>query len=124
MVGCAAHPNSLFCISVFKRPWVLITAFQSRYSNRAYHFHRRWTLRKHFLAMRDRFFEIKAKENQQRYAAEVRAGLLAIEMAQSSEHVRSRRSFFLLPLPAGVVCVQLFCDRPVGGRVVAWMCAG
>eukprot|EP00750_Incisomonas_marina_P018225 INCI2766.1.p1 GENE.INCI2766.1~~INCI2766.1.p1 ORF type:complete len:899 (-),score=139.34 INCI2766.1:1136-3832(-) len=56
------------------------------YSNRAYHFHRRWTLRKHFLAMRDRFFEIKAKENQQRYAAEVRAGLLAIEMAQSSEH--------------------------------------
>ena len=51
--------------------------------------------------MRDRFFEIKAKENQQRYAAEVRAGLLAIEMAQSSEQVcASSVHYFPSPLPA------------------------
>ena len=37
-----------------------------RYSNRAYHFHKRWMQRRFFTAMRDRFFEIKAEQNQAR----------------------------------------------------------
>ena len=72
-----------------------------RHDNRAYHFFRKWTLRKNFLAMRDRFFEIKAKDNQLRYAAEVRANLFAMEMSESSEHVSV--------LSSEILCARTFC---------------